>query len=290
MSRAKHWCFTINNYTPEDVDRLNNESPKYTYLVCGKEVGESGTPHLQGFVSFSAQTRLAPAKKIIGEAHFSVARDVPKSIAYCKKDGDFFEVGTPPTGPGRRSDLEDFKAFVKEHGGNPSLETLREEFSDVCAKYPRFVESYLRDHLPAPPLECHVLNSWQQSLNDRLKLAPDARTIDFVVDPIGNKGKSWFAKYYMSMHDNAILMRPGKHADMAYILPLSFRVLFLDCTRSQLTYLPYTFLEELKDGMVQSTKYESVMKKYAAVHVVVLMNQMPDTNALSHDRYNIIEI
>uniref|UniRef100_UPI00404810C6 hypothetical protein n=1 Tax=Yoonia sp. TaxID=2212373 RepID=UPI00404810C6 len=66
--------------------------------------------------------------------------------------------------------------------------------------------------------------------------------------------------------------------------------LFLDCTRKQVEYMPYTFLEELKDGLVMCSKYESCIKKYAAVHVVCLMNQMPDSTALSADRYNIIEI
>lgn len=83
-------------------------------------------------------------------------------------------------------------------------------------------------------------------------------------------------------------MRPGKHADMTYMLPPTLRVLFLDCTRKQVEYMPYTFLEELKDGYVSCTKYESCVKKYPKLHVVVLMNQDPDVTALSEDRYSYI--
>lgn len=287
MSRAKHWCFTLNNYSQEDVDCLSSLRPGITYLVAGKEVGESGTRHLQGYVSFSEQLRLRKAKSFIGEAHLSVARNIPNSIAYCKKDGDFFEVGIPPPLQGSRSDLEGFKTFVKEHGGIVDFATCRENFSDVCAKYPRFVESYLRDCMPSPPVPSYPLYPWQQELNSKLNRPPDDRKVIFVVDPTGNQGKSWFAKYYCSLHDDAFYMRPGKHADMAYILPLTMRVVFLDCTRSQLEFMPYTFLEELKDGLVQSTKYECVMKKYPAVHVCVLMNQPPNESALSADRYDI---
>ena len=52
--------------------------------------------------------------------------------------------------------------------------------------------------------------------------------------------------------------------------------------------MPYTFMEELKDGYVSCSKYESCIKKYEKVHVVVLMNQEPDMSALSEDRYSFI--
>ena len=50
--KAKQWAFTLNNYTPNDVDRLaaSNEdgSPAVhedvAYIVFGREVGASGTP------------------------------------------------------------------------------------------------------------------------------------------------------------------------------------------------------------------------------------------------------
>ncbi len=52
----------------------------------------------------------------------------------------------------------------------------------------------------------------------------------------------------------------------------------------------YDFLESVKDGMVFSTKYESVVKTLGKVHVVVLMNEMPDMSKLSDDRYQIINV
>jgi len=74
---------------------------------------------------------------------------------------------------------------------------------------------------------------------------------------------------------------------MAYALQDTLRVLFLNVTRSvdesQLNYL-YSFLESVKDGMVFSPKYESRMKYYGKVHVVVMMNQWPNEALLSADR------
>jgi len=77
---------------------------------------------------------------------------------------------------------------------------------------------------------------------------------------------------------------------MAYAMPAVCRVLFLDCTRKQVEYMPYTFMEECKDGMIFSSKYESCIKKYPDMHVVVLMNQEPDMDALSKDRYHIVRL
>lgn len=149
--RAKHWCFTMNNYTPEDLDRLSSPIPGVQYLIFGKEVGSSGTPHLQGTVCFQSRKRLKQVTDIIGQAHCSVTRYLSQSIEYCKKDGEITEWGEKPnTGKKgeNRSDLEEFKQSVKE--GITDLSILRELHSGVCARYPRFVLEYIEDNKPPP--------------------------------------------------------------------------------------------------------------------------------------------
>lgn len=286
MSKSSRWCYTLNNYTSEDEIYLQSVTCKYH--VYGREVGESGTRHLQGFITFSGQKRLSGVRKICERAHWEVTKGTSVQAAdYCKKDGDWVEFGTPPA-QGSRTDLEAFKEVVKTGVLDPK--DLREQFSEVWAKYPRFCMDYIHDNLPELEIPFHALREWQQTLNHELNLEPDDRTVKFIVDTAGNKGKSWFAKYYQSLHKDVFIMRPGKHADMAYMLPPKVRVLFLDCTRQQVEYLPYTFLEELKDGYVMSTKYECRNKTYGKMHVVVLMNQFPDMDKLSADRYNVVEI
>lgn len=287
MSQATRWCFTLNNFVPEDEVTMANCG--FVYLIYGHEIAPAtGTPHLQGYVTFKNSKRLTAMKKIHPRAHWLVAKGTSEeNKTYCSKGSNIVEKGSCPSS-GKRSDLEDFKDAVKE--GEFNAKRLREDFSEVCAKYPRFVNEYIRDNLPDPPLEAHPLFEWQQKLNHQLLLPPNDRSVTFVVDHAGNRGKSWFAKYYCSLHENACYMRPGKHADMAYALPPTLRVLFLDCTRKQLEYLPYTFMEELKDGLVMSSKYESCVKRYGPVHVVVLLNQDPDMTALSTDRYDVIDL
>lgn len=284
--KAKHWCFTHNNYTEEDVERLRSLGDQVSYVLFGREVGDSGTPHLQGFISFFQRKRFSQVRAVLGvNAHLEVARDVDASITYCKKDGDFVESGTAPKGAGGRSDLDAFKDAVKS--GMLNMQQLHEEHSEVCARYPQFVTKYVTYCAPIPELPLHELRPWQQNLNRKLNLDPDPRKIIFCVDVVGNTGKSWFAKYYTRNHEKCQILVPGKKADMVYALELGLRVFFLDCPRSKKDSIQYDMLEEIKNGMVLNSKYYSSVKTYGPCHVVVMMNEQPEMDKLSIDRYDL---
>lgn len=92
-NRSRGWCFTLNNYTPEEQQAIDNVECQY--LVYGKEVGESGTPHLQGYIHFNTNVRMSQVKKALGtRAHIEVRQgSLKEAIDYCKKDGDVTERG-----------------------------------------------------------------------------------------------------------------------------------------------------------------------------------------------------
>lgn len=93
--KSRAWCFTLNNYSALDVQLL--ELFACRYLVFGHEVGESGTPHLQGYIVFENQKHLGGVKKLIPKAHWERAKgDSDANYAYCTKEGKFFEKGTKP--------------------------------------------------------------------------------------------------------------------------------------------------------------------------------------------------
>lgn len=294
MSRSRHWCFTLNNYTQDDFDRFLTTPEGLTYCCVGKEVGESGTPHLQGFLSYRHPQRLSSLRSswFTGRAHWESARYPYQAAEYCKKEGDFVEHGNPPCQPAAesRNHLSSFKDSVK--GGQLSHKRLREDFSEVYAKYPRFCFDYVRDQTPRPSVEPHPLRPWQQELYKQLVLPADKRRVIFCVDLRGNTGKSWFCDYYENLHsDDTQVLNPGKKADMAMTLDPNIRVLFIDAPRSkQGEFIQYDFLEDVKNGRVFSGKYESGMKYLKNCHVVVMMNEMPDMRKLSPDRYNIITL
>lgn len=97
---SRHWCFTINNPTSADGKLLDDAHVKdkvFTYIVMGKETGEDGTPHIQGYCCFVGRKRLSAVKKIMPRAHLEIMRGTPEQAAlYCKKDGNYNEHGELP--------------------------------------------------------------------------------------------------------------------------------------------------------------------------------------------------
>ena len=100
--RAKRWCFTLNDSMEEDVERVRGACTEANcqFAVVGKEVGDSGTPHLQGFVHFKKQILFTAVKKMLGSrGHFEVARGTDEQKdEYCQKGGDIVvRFGDPST-------------------------------------------------------------------------------------------------------------------------------------------------------------------------------------------------
>lgn len=97
-TRSRAWCFTVNNYSDEDTSRVEEVSSLTSYLVYGKEVGEKGTPHLQGYMYFDNAKSFSKIQKIMPKGtHLEVAKGTPDQAAtYCKKDADYKEFGTIP--------------------------------------------------------------------------------------------------------------------------------------------------------------------------------------------------
>lgn len=100
MSRSRNWCFTLNNYNTCDEHESYGIAwlDHFKYVVVGKEVGEEGTPHLQGYVCWSTLKSLEQMRALFeGRAHWEIMRGEPEQAAnYCKKDGDFYEYGEAP--------------------------------------------------------------------------------------------------------------------------------------------------------------------------------------------------
>lgn len=96
---GRRFCFTFNNYTEEEEQKLKEEFEKNAkYAVFGHEEGEQGTKHLQGFVVWKVQRRPAAMKKINAKIHWENTHGTSKQAAdYCKKDGkDIYEKGEVP--------------------------------------------------------------------------------------------------------------------------------------------------------------------------------------------------
>lgn len=109
-------CWTLNNYTDADIEAIKDWPARYT--IFGKEVGENGTPHLQGYTEFNEVMRISALKKLNNRIHWEARRgNQTQAIDYCKKDDNFTEVGTPKK-QGKRTDLDDLAEIATDTSVN----------------------------------------------------------------------------------------------------------------------------------------------------------------------------
>ena len=250
--QSSRWCFTINNYTPQDEQRLQQLECKY--LVYGREVGSANeTPHLQGFCIFQQRKRLSSAKDSLGQtAHLEAARgNSLQASEYCKKDGDYFEKGECPT-QGKRTDWDRFMDWVSSLDSQPTQKEIICEFPQLWVRYHQRLLEICGALAPPPNLtNGNCRPGWQTDLETTLSDDADPRHITFVVDTEGNRGKSWFCSYMISKRpDECQLLKVGKEADMCYAIDESKTIFLIDVPRSKMEFLQYSVLEQLKDRMV----------------------------------------
>lgn len=97
--RLRRFCFTWNNYPLDAEEQLRcfADRKNAIYMVVGRECGESGTPHLQGYMHLKHGITFSALKRLLPAMHIERARGSgADNLAYCSKEGDFFEVGDLP--------------------------------------------------------------------------------------------------------------------------------------------------------------------------------------------------
>jgi hypothetical protein len=115
-NNALHWCFTLNNYVEEeDVPRISawcEEEAKY--WIIGRETGESGTPHLQGYISLRKRRAFSYVSGKLGtRSHVTRAAGTARqNRRYCSKDGNFIEGGQINEGRVRQDKDEVGRQFM----------------------------------------------------------------------------------------------------------------------------------------------------------------------------------
>jgi len=125
------WCFTINNPISDNAQWMEHLTPYCKFIILGNEVGEQGTPHIQGYLELEKKLRFAQVKNIFkdldGSApHLENAKGSKlKNIEYCSKEGDFVTFGPFDAGKqGHRTDLDEIAKAVTD--GKPMREIAME--------------------------------------------------------------------------------------------------------------------------------------------------------------------
>lgn len=144
-SRAKYWLFTLNNY--EGLLQCNEWPVVPEYCIYQEEVGDSGTPHLQGYVCFFERMRLPGVRSCVPGAHWEVRRGTHEEAkAYCSKEDT--RVGGPyvfgaddkvPRTQGQRNDLIEVKESIDAGEG---LRPLYNAHFEPMIRYQRSLMNY----------------------------------------------------------------------------------------------------------------------------------------------------
>lgn len=139
MEISKNWCFTINNYEEDAVLPLFEKLKSIAkYVVIGREIGESGTRHLQGFVALKDEKTRSAVSKHIPAAHLEIKRGTfAQASVYCMKDGDFLEAGKLPM------DQKDKGLKTKDAWAEMVRLAEAQDLQSIKMKYPQEYVQYI---------------------------------------------------------------------------------------------------------------------------------------------------
>lgn len=309
------YAFTLNNYTPQNELKLQGaiDQVGIKYIVYGREVGDSGTPHLQGYLQSNQKNKDRFHSKL-GVFVKPQERSALNAMEYCKKDGNFFEGGifnpeirgTMEKSQGKRSDLLAVKERIEK---GESYATIANNEFETTARFHVFIKERIQARDMEMQLDIlrkryasSVLRPWQQDLLNVCEGTVNLRKIHWIWEDVGDMGKSWMAKYLFAMKE-ACYMTYAAKKDLGFIFaqkPTKIVVINLSRTledvegdekkrKHQLDGL-YGLAEELKDGIFISGKYVSCTVLFEEPHVVFFANFPPDYTKWSKDRYVVTRL
>lgn len=236
--RGRNWQITINNPTFDDDTKIRG----FEKFIFQYEMGEKGTPHIQGMVGSSNPSSFNSIKKILPCAHIEKANNVKALIDYCKK-------------------------------GDTSIS-------------PCWQQGYEKH------VKCiNVLRDWQKQVIDAINFDDD-RAIHWYWETEGNIGKTSLAKY-ICLKYNAVYLN-GSASDMKFAVSKwknkSKLVCVFDFPRTQEGRISYSGIEQIKNGIFFSCKYESEMCLFDSPHIICFANFEPEESALSADRWRVCRL
>ncbi len=228
--------------------------------IFGEEIGDSGTPHLQGCCRFKTKQRFTAVAKLFPDkgVHWEkMKRSWKLNVVYCSKEmaGD----------------------WKKLHGNIP-------EASRYKPRELRVMEAEYKNVVWRP---------WQKNVIDIIEGPVDPRKVHWFWEPEGNSGKSYLTKWlYMNFK---CIVGGGKKADVFHQVAMAFEksddadpeLILVDIPRDALKWVNYGALEALQNGMVNSGKYDGGQFAWVKPHVIVFANEEPDYAAMSMDRWSV---
>lgn len=250
---AKRWCFTWNNY--EKV----NEWEK----VLKDRIGSVGT----NLIIVGKETGSSGTKHLQGYIEF-INRIRPIETLGIK--AIHWEVAK-----GNRE--QNYIYCIKDN--DIVLEKGTEDIKSILRKKTIKVIDKLK------PWQEKVIEEYQKHLT-----TPNDRIIYWVYDKEGNNGKSALAKYLV-VEKKCGYLSNAKTADIAcYCSKNICDGYVMDFSRSFQDSINYGAIENLKNGLLFSSKYESGLVIMNSPFIVCFSNELPKIEKMSKDRWRILDI
>lgn len=243
------------------------ETPKYTVAAIAYETGEHGIhPHWQVYFQTSERcTMKEHLANLLGERvgfHIEVCRGTRQAnLNYVYAVEKQYQLG--------------WVVYAKGHEVPQRYESWR------CDNL-----LWLRDNM----------KPWQKEVVAKIKTRPSYRDILWIWEPEGEVGKSYLGKYLHYFH--GAILTGGSGGDMKHAIARWRQItghypvtIIVDIARNAKRSVDYTVLQQMKNAMFFSGKYESGMvASLGAPHILVFSNYAPDTSRMSKDRWIICKI
>lgn len=292
---SRSFCFTSFLDSEPEFDEEN-----VRYIIFQREKSPTTDKlHWQGYVEFFKPQTLKRCQAIlnIGNSHCEKRKGTREEAKqYCMKKesqiSTYKEFGSwQAGGQGARNDLH---ALVnKIEAGVSDYELIKTE-PEIVNKYMKFIkhtrhiiEEHKSQEYMKNTFSNITLNKMQNEVVEHINNQND-RQITWVYDPKGNTGKTYLSKHLIAKQ-SAIRFTNGRTQDIAYAYKNNPIVVF-DFARSCEERINYQIIEDLKNGMIFSSKYESQCKIFKPPKIVIMANFEPKYSALSEDRWDIIKL
>lgn len=292
MSKSQRaYCFTAWKIPEMNINYIR-------YMIYQKEkCPKTGTEHYQGYAEFHKKITIPTFKDLINDPKAHCERRIgtrDEARLYCMKEETrlepYVEQGKWENGgQGSRTDLHniiehfeqggtdyDFlKAHPEEHRKHHTWIDkvkiiLKQKKADDCLK------EKVKDFVP---------NEHQVSYLNSID-TQTTREVTWVYDKEGNTGKSYLSDYLISQGWQCFPNSKNEH--LTYAIQPEAKGFIFDFSRSLQERVNYDIIEQVKNGRIFSSKYQSATKYFPVPKIIVMANFMPDMTKLSLDRWKII--
>jgi len=263
MNACSVWDFRANeaNYSQKEIEStLRVLCKKYVFQL---EQGDGGYRHWQGRISLIKKKRKPELMKIFESKNFEIPNYLEPTCNPEKLKGDFFYV---------------------------QKEETREEGPWTDKDEQKYIPRQIRDK---------ELYPWQQKVIDESRVFND-RTVNVIYDESGNIGKSFLASW-CELFMEGVDLPPINEAkelmaamcDICYDRYRAPNPVFIDLPRSSdqnKIYGIYNAIEQIKKGKLYDLRYRYKCWWIDSPAIWCFTNTIPDTAALSRDRWKFWKV